>query len=89
MSGRLERMRGALEAALAPIELRIDDRSALHAGHAGAPVDGESHFHVRVVGACFAGLSRVERARLVHAALSDEFDRGLHALSIEAEAPGL
>jgi len=80
-------MNAALKSAFAPVELIIEDQSARHAGHAGASPDGESHFRVRLVAERFRGLNRVERSRLVHAALSDEFDRGLHALSIEAEAP--
>jgi len=87
MARRAERMSAALEAAFAPEELIVEDQSARHAGHAGASPEGESHFRVRIVAERFRGLSRLERSRLVHAALSDEFDDGLHALSVEADAP--
>ncbi|HUG61947.1 MAG TPA: BolA family protein, partial [Methylomirabilota bacterium] len=43
---------------------------------------------VRVVSPAFAGISRVARHRLVTDALADEFSTGLHALAIEARAPG-
>jgi len=87
MKRRIDRMNAALEAAFAPVELVVEDQSARHAGHAGVSPDGESHFRVRVVAERFRGLNRLERSRLVHAALSDEFDRGLHALSVEADTP--
>jgi BolA protein len=35
----------------------------------------------------FRGKNRVERHRLVNAALGSEFAGGLHALAIEAKAP--
>ena len=33
----------------APSHLVVDDESAAHAGHAGAPDGGESHFRVEIV----------------------------------------
>ncbi|KGT83798.1 cell division protein BolA, partial [Xanthomonas vasicola] len=45
---RVEQIRAALQAALAPTELDVVDDSARHAGHAGAR-DGRGHFNVRVV----------------------------------------
>jgi len=35
----------------------------------------------------FAGKSRVERHRMVNAAVKEAFGRGLHALAVDAEAP--
>lgn len=87
MTGRIERMDAALRATFAPAELIVEDQSASHAGHAGASGRGESHYRVRVVAERFRGLDRVERSRLVYAALSNEFETGLHALSVEAEPP--
>jgi BolA protein len=79
-----------LRAALTPDRLEIVDDSAKHAGHAGhRGDDAESHFTVRVTSAAFAGQNRVARQRAVYAALGDLIapDR-IHALSIEARAPG-
>lgn len=76
---------------LAPVALDIEDESALHAGHAGAAArwdGGVTHLKVRVVSAAFAGKSRVDRHRLVNALLTSEMAKGLHALAIEAKAPG-
>ncbi|MBW8844433.1 MAG: BolA family transcriptional regulator [Burkholderiales bacterium] len=75
-----------LRAALAPTELSIRDDSAQHAGHAGAREGG--HFHVAVVSDRFTGLQRLARHRLVYHCLSDLMQRGIHALAIDARAPG-
>ncbi len=72
--------------ALSPSELQVIDESHLHAGHAGARPAGESHFRVRVVARAFAGKSRLERHRMVHLALVEELQGGIHALAIEAVA---
>ena len=45
---RVGAIRAALEAALAPVSLEIEDESHRHAGHAGA-ADGRGHFRVDVV----------------------------------------
>jgi BolA family transcriptional regulator, general stress-responsive regulator len=89
MSGaaRALRLRLALESGFAPMELVIDDESHLHAGHAGA-AGGHSHFRVRIVAEAFRGLSAVARHRRVYAALGDLLTTDIHALTIEALAPG-
>lgn len=70
--------------------LELADESSRHAGHAGARPGGETHYRLRMVSAAFEGLNRVARQRLVYQALGEEFDTGLHALSLdlktEAEA---
>ena len=81
-------IRQRLTAALAPRALDLVDESALHVGHAGARPQGESHFRVSIVAAAFAGKSRLERQRLVFAALGDLMQTDIHALSVTALAPG-
>jgi BolA protein len=76
-----------LNAALAPSRLELLDQSALHAGHAGARPEGESHFQLTIVAAAFAGKSRVERQRMVFAALGDLMQSEIHALAITALTP--
>jgi stress-induced morphogen len=76
----------AVRAALAPVSLEVQDDSHLHAGHAGA-LEGR-HFTVRVISERFNGLSRVARHRLVYDALQNLIPRGIHALAIDARAPG-
>ncbi|MDQ0396485.1 BolA family protein [Labrys monachus] len=78
----------SLHAALRPERLAVLDESADHAGHAGHRDGGESHFRVRIVSAAFTGRSRVDRHRMVNEALAPAFARGVHALAIEASAPG-
>ena len=79
---RLERLRTALETALAPTHLEIRDDSAKHAGHAGAREGG--HFHVTIASAAFAGRNPVQRHRMVYAAAAELMGRDIHALSIDA-----
>lgn len=76
----------ALAASLQPLTLAVQDDSHLHVGHAGAR-EGR-HFSVRVVSARFAGLTRVARHRLVYDSLDLLIPRGIHALAIDARAPG-
>ncbi len=76
----------ALRTALQPSEFALQDDSHLHAGHAGAR-EG-SHYTVRLVSARFAGLNRVARHRLVYDALRPYMQSGIHALAIDARAPG-
>ncbi|HXF54684.1 MAG TPA: BolA family protein [Hyphomicrobiaceae bacterium] len=82
------RIRNKLRAALAPERLEIINESALHAGHHGSPATGESHFRLLIVAARFQGMTRLERHRLVNATLAEELAGGLHALAVQAVAPG-
>lgn len=84
---RVEQIRAALQAALAPTELDVVDDSARHAGHAGAR-DRRGHFNVRVVSAAFVGKPLLARHRAVYAAVGEMMQTDIHALSIKAFAPG-
>ena len=42
---------------------------------------------VNVVSSKFEGVSRIQRHRMVHDALSDEIKTHLHAITIKAQAP--
>ena len=77
-----------LDATLAPTRVELTDDSEKHRGHGGYNPAGESHFTLLIESPAFAGRSRVERQRLVHAALGDLLDERVHALSIRALAPG-
>lgn len=83
---RVGAIRAALEAALAPVSLEIEDESHRHAGHAGA-ADGRGHFRVDVVSEAFAGLGPIARHRAVYAAVGDLMTTDIHALSIRARTP--
>lgn len=84
---RMERMRRLLEDALRPTRLVIHDDSAAHAGHAGAQ-GGAGHFTIGIESAAFEGLRPLRRHRLVYEALSGMMPAEIHALSIDANAPG-
>jgi len=73
-----------LTAAFRPQRLQVIDESHHHAGHAGARPGGETHFAVVIVADAFAGKSRVERQRLIYAALAEELAGPVHALSLKA-----
>ena len=83
-----EEIHARLSSALAPTVLHVINTSASHAGHAGDDGTGESHWLVVVASDRFAGLSRVERQRLVNQALADLLSSRIHALEIRARAPG-
>jgi BolA protein len=84
---RVAAIRAALELALAPQSLEVQDDSHRHAGHAGA-ADGRGHFSVDIVSQAFAGLSPIARHRAVYAAVGPLMDTDIHALAIRARAPG-
>jgi BolA family transcriptional regulator, general stress-responsive regulator len=81
-------MARTLEERFRPTVLAVTDESHTHAGHAGWREGGETHFRLDIVSEAFRGKSRVERHRLINAALAPAFERGLHALAIQARAPG-
>ena len=84
-------------ALLKPISLTIENDSDKHAGHAGmgGQVRQESHFNVKIVAACFQGLSLVQRHKMVYALLAKELAQPagstggdyIHALGIVAKTP--
>lgn len=84
---RLERLKARLQEALAPAQLEIVDETARHAGHAGA-AGGGGHYIVHIVAGAFEGKSPVQRHRLVFDAVGDMMHSDIHALSIQAKAPG-
>lgn len=76
-----------LTQALNPARLIIRDDSNRHKGHAGHNPDGESHFHVEIVSAAFAGQSRVARQRMVYGILAEEMKQRVHALALTTLTP--
>jgi BolA protein len=77
-----------LREAFAPESLDVSDESHLHEGHAGHRPGGETHFRVYIVSPAFEGKSRIERHRMINAALAAELAGSVHALAIKAQAPG-
>ena len=83
-----QQIRETLMIALEPTRLDVVNESHLHAGHAGSPGTGSSHFRVLIVSQIFAGQSRIARHRLVNDALGGLLRDKIHALAIKAHAPG-
>ena len=89
-----------LSSALSPTAIELTDDSEQHRGHGGHNPAGESHFSrseswstmccgsVQIESAALAGKNRVERQRMIYAALGDLMRERVHALSIRARAPG-
>lgn len=76
-----------LTEAFAPESLRVIDESEQHAGHAGHRPGGETHFRLYIVAQAFRGKSRLERHRMINAALAEALTGGVHALAIHAASP--
>ena len=77
-----------LREAFTPDGLEVNDESHLHEGHAGHAPSGETHFRVNIVSPAFKGKSRIERHRMINSALAAELAGSVHALAIQAHAPG-
>lgn len=77
-----------LDSALSPTRVELSDDSEQHRGHGGYNPAGESHFSLAIESPAFAGKNRVERQRMIYAALGDLMESRVHALSIRANAPG-
>ena len=81
------RIEAKLTQALNPARLTVRDNSNRHKGHCGHNPEGESHFHVEIVSAAFAGQSRVARQRMVYGILADEMKQRVHALALTTLTP--
>ena len=75
-----------LKEAFSPSHLVVVDESHLHAGHAGARPEGESHFKVEITADKFKEMSRVARQRAVYEVLSDELKTDIHALALNVRS---
>lgn len=82
-----EAIRNKLTDAFDPMRLDVVNESHMHAGHAGSPGTGESHFRVTIVSDKFSGLSRIERHRLINDALAGELAGPVHALALKTLTP--
>ena len=84
----VDRLTNKLTEAFTPDSLNVADESHQHEGHAGARPGGQTHFRVYIVSAAFKGKTRIERHRMINAALAEDLAGGVHALAIHATAPG-
>lgn len=86
-----QRMIDKLTAAFQPTLLEVIDETDAHHGHGGGGhgpghhADGETHFVVQIVSPAFAGVSRLQRHRMINEVLREELAERVHSLSIEAD----
>jgi BolA protein len=80
---RYQRLQDILSTHLSPTELAIDDETRQHS----VPAGSESHFKILIVSESFHSLTRIARHRLVNQLVSQEFNNGLHALSLHLYTP--
>ena len=84
---RIADIEAAIRSAFPCERILVVDESHLHRGHAGARPYGQSQYRVMVISNAFDGKSRVDRQRLVHAALGERMEEAIHALSLNLRTP--
>ena len=84
-----ERITQKLTEAFAPESLLVVDESSRHEGHAGHRPGGETHFRVHIVADAFRGKTRIERHRMINAALSGELVRIVAEETVRATKPAI
>ena len=84
---RMQLIRLRLDIALQPQSLEVIDESHLHRGHEGAR-DGRGHFRLQIVSRQFIGKNMVQCHRMVYQAMGELMQSDIHALAIDAAAPG-
>lgn len=80
---RKNRIESILNEELSLMYLNVEDESKNH----HVPQGAETHFKVTLVSPQFADLTRVARHRLLNKLLGEEFNQGLHALSMHLYTP--
>ena len=81
---RRARITQRLTEEMQPSFIDIRDDSDKHASHGNVPAGAlETHLHLIISASQLNDKSRVEQHRSIMQLLGDEFDSGLHALSIE------
>ena len=79
---RKKRLHDALSSTLLPVFFSLEDESSNHR-RPGV----ETHFKVTLISETFKNTTHIERHRVVHALVADEFQTGLHALSLHLYTP--
>ena len=80
---RESRIKQILTESLRPTYLEIEDQSDAHKGHKGTHDNGETHYQVTISTQLFSNKSKLESHRVINKLLNEEFQSGLHALSIK------
>ena len=81
--GEIEKsLKSKLMQAFEPVEFHLENESHMHSGPRT-----ESHFKIFIVSKVFEGLSRIKRQRLVNKIVKEDFEQGLHALTMRLKTP--
>lgn len=75
---RKDKIEQLINQSIQPLFLKVEDESHKH----HVPDDAQTHFKVTAVSSVFKGLSLIKRHRMVNQLLVEEFQQGLHALSM-------
>ncbi len=68
---------------LKPQSLQITNDSHLHQGHSSSPNNGQSHFTLKIKADSISDKKLIEQHQIIKTLLKNEFNAGLHALSIK------
>ena len=80
---RKDRIKHQLETEFSPSLLEVEDESHTH----HVPQNAETHYKILMVTSQFISISRVQRHRLINTVLQNEFNTGMHALSMFLYTP--
>ena len=80
---RKERIEEILIAQFSPTYLNVEDESHQH----HVPKDAQTHFKITMAADEFTPLGRIDRHRLINKLLKNDFDNGMHALSMYLYSP--
>ena len=69
-----------------PYFLEVDDVSEMHKGHKGYKEGQATHFSIMIKSEKIYGMKKVEIHRLINSVLAQEWENGVHSISISAEA---
>ncbi len=77
-----------LQTEFAPEQLKVENESHRHAGHAGAGGEGDAdfgntHFKVRISGTSLNSANRIAQHKAIYACLNSLMNNPIHALAIE------
>ena len=75
-----------LQNRFSPKLLQVDDVSEMHKGHKGYKEGQATHFAIKIKSEKFYGRKKVEIHRLINSILLEEWENGVHSISINAEA---
>ena len=80
---RTQRIEHILQQELNPVYLAVENESPNH----HVPENSETHFKITAVSSRFDDLSLIARHRVLNQLLKEEFELGLHALSMHLYTP--